>query len=61
MARLDPVKDHETFIRAAAEVSMKNQKVRFLIADPRDELRPRLEQFAEKLGVRTRYALRHDK
>lgn len=52
MARLDPVKDHETFIRAAAEVSMKNQKVRFLIAGPGDELRPRLEQFAEKLGVR---------
>ena len=54
MARLDPVKDHETFIRAAAEVSRVNPKVRFIIAGPGDELRPRLEQFAEKMGVRDR-------
>lgn len=52
MARLDPVKDHETFIRAAAEVSRANPKVRFIIGGPGDELRPRLEQLAEKLGVR---------
>jgi len=54
MARLDPVKDHETFIRAAAEVSAANPKVRFIIAGPGDELRPRLEQFAEKMGIRDR-------
>jgi len=54
MARLDPVKDHETFIKAAAEVSAVNPKVRFIIAGPGDELRPRLELLAEKLGVRDR-------
>ena len=52
LARLDPVKDHETFIRAAAEVSKANPKVRFIIGGPGDELRPRLEHLAEKLGVR---------
>lgn len=53
-ARLDPVKDHETFIRAAAEVSKGNDRVRFIIGGSGDELRPRLEQLAEKLGVRDR-------
>lgn len=54
MARLDPVKDHETFIRAAAEAAGKNDRMRFIVAGPGDELRPRLEQFAEKLGIRDR-------
>lgn len=51
MARLDPVKDHETFIRAAAEAAASDERLRFIIAGPGDELRPRLEQLAEKLGV----------
>lgn len=52
MARLDPVKDHETFIKAAAEVIKQNEKVRFIIGGPGDEIRPRLIQLTEKLGIR---------
>lgn len=51
MARLHPVKDHETFLRAAAEVVKGNPNARFLIAGPGDELMPHLKQFAQKLGI----------
>lgn len=51
MARLHPVKDHETFIRAAAEVVKKNPNARFIIAGPGDDLMPHLKQFADKLGL----------
>ncbi len=51
MARLHPVKDHETFLRAAAEVVKANPSARFLISGPGDELMPHLKQFADKLGL----------
>lgn len=51
MARLHPVKDHETFLRAAAEVVKVNPNARFLISGPGDELMAHLKQFAEKLGI----------
>lgn len=51
MARLHPVKDHETFLKAAAEVYRSNPKARFIIAGPGDELRPQLEQLSQKLGL----------
>ncbi|NLM73690.1 MAG: polysaccharide pyruvyl transferase CsaB [Clostridiaceae bacterium] len=51
MARLHPVKDHETFLRAAAEVIKRNPNARFLIAGPGDELMTQLKQFAQKLGI----------
>lgn len=51
MARLHPVKDHETFLRAASEVIKKNPNARFLIAGPGDDLMPHLKQFADKLGL----------
>ena len=51
MARLHPVKDHETFLRAAAEVIKANSDARFLIAGPGDELMGHLKQFADKLGL----------
>ncbi|MGI6123638.1 MAG: polysaccharide pyruvyl transferase CsaB [Acetivibrionales bacterium] len=56
MARLHPVKDHETFLRAAAEVIKANPEARFLIAGPGDELLDHLKQFADKLGL-TPYVL----
>jgi polysaccharide pyruvyl transferase CsaB len=52
LARLDPVKDHETFLKAAAEVYRQNNNTRFLIAGWGDELKPRLVQLAEKLGIK---------
>ncbi len=51
MARLHPVKDHETFLNAAAEVVKANPNARFLIAGPGDDLMANLKQFAGKLGI----------
>jgi polysaccharide pyruvyl transferase CsaB len=51
MARLHPVKDHETFLRAAAKVAARHPKARFLIGGPGDLL-PTLERLAETLGIR---------
>ena len=51
MARLHPVKDHETFLRAAAEVVKVNPDARFLIAGPGDELLNHLLQLTRKLGL----------
>jgi len=52
MARLHPVKDHETFLNAAAMVVKGNPKARFIIGGPGDELLPHLEEHAKKLGIR---------
>lgn len=51
MARLHPVKDHETFIKAAAEVVKVNPSARFLICGPGDEMMQQLKQLTDKLGL----------
>jgi glycosyltransferase involved in cell wall biosynthesis len=53
LAALRPEKDHETFLRAAALVSDRNKRARFMIVGhgPR---RPALEAMAEELGIRDR-------
>ncbi len=51
MARLHPVKDHETFLRAAAKVAAKFPMARFLIGGPGDLL-TQLERLASALGIR---------
>lgn len=51
MARLHPVKDHETFLKAAAEVVKTNPKARFLICGPGEDRMPYLKQVAESLGI----------
>ncbi len=48
-ARLHPVKDHETFLKAAAKVCASHANARFLIAGPGD--RQQLEKLAESLGI----------
>ncbi len=53
MARLHPVKDHETFLRACASVSAEYPQARFLIGGPGDLL-SHLERFAENLGIRNK-------
>ncbi len=35
IARHDPLKDHETFLRAAAEVALRNESVHFMLAGTR--------------------------
>lgn len=50
MARLHPVKDHETFLRAAAKVALNSDKARFLISGP-GELLAHLQQVAANLGI----------
>lgn len=49
-ARLDKVKDHETFIRAAKKVLDKNTDIYFLIAGSGDE-RTRLEDLAKDFKI----------
>ena len=51
MARLHPVKDHETFLRAAAQAVARHPQARFLIGGPGD-LMTQLEKLAESLGIR---------
>lgn len=53
MARLHPVKDHETFLRAAAAVAAQVPKARFLIGGPGDLLL-HLEKLAQTLGIRNK-------
>ncbi|NLY77577.1 MAG: glycosyltransferase family 4 protein [Tissierellia bacterium] len=50
MARLDAVKDHETFIKAAQKVLTKRKDVLFLIAGSGNE-EDRLKTLANELGV----------
>ena len=49
-ARLDKVKDHETFIRAAKEVLDQNTDIIFLIAGEGDE-KKKLEEMAKSYGI----------
>jgi polysaccharide pyruvyl transferase CsaB len=53
MARLHPVKDHETFLRAAAAVSAIFPEARFLVGGPGDLLQ-HLERLAQTLGIRNK-------
>ncbi len=52
VARLDPMKDHETFVRAAALLACRRKDVKFVCvgADRRGRLRA-LKDLAEALGV----------
>ena len=50
MARLHPVKDHETFLRAAVAVAARFPETRFLIGGPGD-LQPQLEKLTQSLGI----------
>lgn len=50
VARLEEVKDHETFLRAAAEILKKRQDVRFYIIGD-GSLREKLRARAEALGI----------
>jgi glycosyltransferase involved in cell wall biosynthesis len=52
VGRLDPMKDHETFLRAAGRVAAKRQSVRFLVVgDDGPVSRGDLIQFAESQGL----------
>ncbi len=55
IARLDPVKDHMTFIRAASRVAVARGDVHFVcVGDGNPGYRRRLEQLASDLGVSAR-------
>lgn len=55
VARLDPMKDHPTFLQAAALVSRWHPKVRFLcVGDGTDAERRRLAGYAADLGIADR-------
>jgi glycosyltransferase involved in cell wall biosynthesis len=52
VARIDPMKDHETFLRAAANCANSNQTVRFVaVGQGADESVSRLKAIAERLGI----------
>ncbi len=53
VGRLSPVKDHDTFLRAAALIAQQHPQVRFLIVGS-GPLREPLEQLARALGVASR-------
>jgi glycosyltransferase involved in cell wall biosynthesis len=51
-ARLDPMKDHTTFIRSAAQLRSRGLKVRFVcIGEGEERYRSRLEAEAAQLGL----------
>jgi glycosyltransferase involved in cell wall biosynthesis len=54
LARIDPMKDHATFVRAAAIVAAARKDSRFVCvgADP-EGVRPELEALAHSLGIGT--------
>ncbi len=55
IARLSPVKDHHTFLRAAARVQQDAPETRFLISGENAQLtRKDLERFATELGISER-------
>jgi glycosyltransferase involved in cell wall biosynthesis len=55
IARLDPVKDHHTFLQAAAELSREYPTAKFLIAGEACNITfPMLETVATNLGIRDR-------
>ncbi|WHH58382.1 glycosyltransferase family 4 protein [Petroclostridium sp. X23] len=51
IGRLDKVKGHEVFVKAAAEVASKAPQCRFMLAGDGNE-RKNLEEMAEQLGIR---------
>jgi glycosyltransferase involved in cell wall biosynthesis len=52
VGRLDPVKDHNTFLKAASIVLKKRQDVEFVcVGDGEDQYRVELENLTEKLGI----------
>jgi glycosyltransferase involved in cell wall biosynthesis len=52
VARLDPVKDHATFLRAASRVAKERPEVRFVcVGDGDGRYRRNLEQLATELGL----------
>lgn len=53
LARLDPMKDHQTFLRAAALLVEQRPNIRFLCIGG-GSLREPLEQFARELGISER-------
>jgi glycosyltransferase involved in cell wall biosynthesis len=54
-ARLDPAKDHGTFLRAAAQIAQSRPDVRFVcIGDGARSCRSELMKLAESLGLSTR-------
>lgn len=55
VARLDPVKNHPVFLRAAARVAAAREDVRFVcVGDGRPEYRRELERLAAEAGVGAR-------
>lgn len=52
VGRLDPVKDHATFLKAAAEVLQKKPDVKFICVGDGDEVyRASLQNLAQDLGI----------
>ncbi|WP_235893090.1 glycosyltransferase [Pelomicrobium methylotrophicum] len=52
VARLDPMKDHETFLRAAAILVKERNDIRFVcVGDGPDDYRARLHQLATDLDI----------
>jgi glycosyltransferase involved in cell wall biosynthesis len=52
VARLDPMKDHETFLYAAAEFARLDPEARFVcVGDGTDEYRARLKALAQLLNI----------
>lgn len=55
VARLDPMKDHDTFLRAAAEIGRTRKTLRFVcIGGGAKALRTRLQALADDLGIADR-------
>jgi glycosyltransferase involved in cell wall biosynthesis len=54
VGRFDPMKDHETFFRAAARLSKDIDNVRFaVVGDGKSEYREELNRLAEVLGIKS--------
>lgn len=51
IARLDKVKDHDTFLKAAREVSLENSNVEFILAGEGNDEK-RLKDMASDLGIK---------
>jgi len=55
VARLDPMKDHPTFLRAAARLAQEREDVRFVcVGDGPTPYRQTLQELADSLGLRPR-------
>ncbi|MDD5473278.1 MAG: glycosyltransferase [Candidatus Methanoperedens sp.] len=52
VGRLDPMKDHQTFLKAAALLMQERKDVRFVcVGDGPDDYRRELQSFGEELGL----------